>query len=330
MKKILYFNTAVGSKNLGDYVINYSIKKKMDYLDSKSFVLELPSHTKTFGFMQRVLVPKLIKSYNEFDYKFFCGTNALYTCMIRPNPNWKISLWDMPVQKDVILLGVGLGMNREKFDAYTKRLWKKVLSKRFVHSVRDKKTQEYLEKIGLKAIYTGCPTTWGFTAEFLQNVPKTKSDSVVFTLTSYTSDKEWDLKMIDILFHNYKNLYFFPQSFEDLAYLRSLISLETFEKIQIIGGNLDSLDKVLSNIDTDYIGSRLHGGMFALQHKKRTIVVAIDYRAENMLGNSNVIINRKESTPEDLNIMINKEFTPVIDIPFENIEKWKSQFTAEY
>ena len=49
-----------------------------------------------------------------------------------------------------------------------------------------------------------------------------------------------------------------------------------------------------------------------------------------MLGNSNVIINRKESTPEDLNIMINKEFTPVIDIPLENIEKWKSQFTAEY
>lgn len=329
MKKILYFNTAIGSRNLGDYVINNSIKRQMEYLNSKSFVLELPTHTKTFGVMQKLFVPNLIKGYNEFDYKFFCGTNALYTCMIRPNPAWAISLFDMPVQKDVILLGVGLGMNREKFDAYTKRLWKKVLNKNYVHSVRDEKTRQYVEKLGFKAIYTGCPTTWGFTPEFLQHIPKTKSDSVVFTLTSYTSAKEWDLKMIDILLANYKKLYFFPQSFEDLGYLRSLVLPEIFEKIEIIGGNIGSLDAVLTNEDTDYVGSRLHGGMFALQHKRRTIVIAIDYRAENMLGKSNIIVNRKESIPEDLQVLINKEFTPTIDIPFEDIEKWKSQFRTE-
>ena len=326
MKRILYFNTAVGSKNIGDYVINYSIKKQMEYLSSKSFVLELPTHTRTFGIIQKVFVPELIKSYKEFDYKFLCGTNALYTCMIRPNPCWNISLFDRPVQKDVILLGVGVGINRKNSDCYTKRLWKKVLNKEYYHSVRDLKTKEYLEKLGFKAIYTGCPTTWGFTPEFLSQVPKDKAEEAVFTLTCYTSNQEWDKNMVELLMKKYKKLYFFPQSFEDTAYLESLISKEELEKIDIIGGNLESLDKVLTEKNVDYIGSRLHGGMFALQHKRRSIVIAIDYRASNMLQDSNIIFNREKEDIKSLENKIDSSFDTVIKIPFDNIKKWKQQF----
>lgn len=316
----------MGSGNLGDYVINSSIRREMKFLNDNAFVLELPSHTKTFGPVQKVAARKAVKEFAEADLKFLCGTNAIYTNMIRPNLNWKINFLDNVVQRGTILLGAGIGINRKQFNLYTSSLWKKVLSKKYIHSVRDLKTKEYLDKIGIESICTGCPTTWRFTEQFLADVPREKAKEAVFTLTCYNKDYAYDKKMIDVLLRNYDRLYFFAQTFGDVAYLNELLSQEELSEICVIGGNLDAYDSLLSGTDLDYIGSRLHGGMYALQHKKRAIVISIDYRASNMLIDSNIVIDRKNSSAEDLENIINSRFGTRMEIPLDDIAKWKAQF----
>lgn len=326
MKKIVYLNTAIGTANFGDYIINESIRKEMHYLNKDAFVYELPSHTKLFGLTQKLFAKKAIKAFNDVDYKFLNGTNALYTTMLRPNPNWKISLFDRPCAKDVILLGVGLGVNSKKSDLYTKALWKKVLRKDVVHSVRDEVTKDYLEDLGFRAEYTCCPTTWRFTPEFLSDVPSEKSDSAVLMLTNYLGDEAFDKAMIDAVCDMYDKVYFVPQTFGDNGYFDRIVTPEQRNKIVRVGGNIASYDDLLSSNNIDYIGNRLHGAMYALQHKRRTIVFSIDYRAKNMLKDANFCYARNEENRAKLKDILSSPFAPSIELPSEAINKWKAQF----
>ena len=326
MKKIVYLNTAVGSENFGDYIINESIGREMRYLNKDAFVYELPTHTKTFGLMQKVFAKHAINAFNNVDYKFLNGTNALYTCMVRPNPNWKISLFDHPCARNVILLGVGLGINRKKSDLYTKALWRKVLSKETIHSVRDKATGEYLEDLGFKALYTGCPTTWGFTEKFLEDVPTEKSKAAVIMLTGYLPDKDFDAAMVDAVCDAYDEVYFIPQQYGDISYLQELATESQLKKITVIGGNISAYDELLTEKQVDYVGNRLHGGMYALQHKRKSIVFSIDYRAGNMLKDANFCFPRDEETKLRISDLIYGKIRPKLDLPTESIEQWKSQF----
>ena len=74
-----------------------------------------------------------------------------------------------------------------------KRTENKVLSKKYVHSVRDDAAKELLESMGFKAVNTGCPTLWGLTPAFCANISKKKSNSAIMTLTSYQADIHEDL-----------------------------------------------------------------------------------------------------------------------------------------
>ena len=61
--------------------------------------------------------------YEEADYKFLCGTNALYTNMLRPMPTWNINIFNYGLFKNTICLGVGLGVNSKKVNFYTKKFY---------------------------------------------------------------------------------------------------------------------------------------------------------------------------------------------------------------
>ncbi|MEI3046520.1 MAG: polysaccharide pyruvyl transferase family protein [Romboutsia timonensis] len=69
-------------------------------------------------------------------------------------------------------------------------MYSKILSKNYIHSVRDERTKRFVEELGYKAINTGCPTMWKFNDEFCKEVPTKKSDKVIFTLTDYSHDRE--------------------------------------------------------------------------------------------------------------------------------------------
>lgn len=322
MKKILILDTSVATQNVGDTIINKSVEANWPELFESNFIVRFPSHTPPYSWWQQLFFPRKCNLAKNADLKFLCGTNALYTNMLRPIPQWNVHLWNANLLKETILLGVGAGINSSTVNFYTKKLYTTVLSRDFVHSVRDDYSEEMLTKLGFKVVNTGCPTIWGFTPDFCKSIPETKADSVIFTLTGYQQDVKNDKAMIRFLQRNYNRLLFWPQTFEDINYIKSLGEF----KFEIIPPNLESYDKVLE-MDVDYVGNRLHGGIRALQHKKRSIIISIDYRAANMLKDFSLPIIRREDIEERLDDAINsKAPTIVTGLDFEKIATWKSQF----
>lgn len=56
----------------------------------------------------------------------------------------------------------------------------------------------------------------------------------------------------------------------------------------------------------DFVGTRLHGGIRAMQHKQRAIIIEIDNRAKE----------------------ISSRFENDIQIPFDKVNQWKDQFKS--
>ena len=325
MKKVMILDTSVGSLNMGDEIINDSIRKNWPELYSQNYICKYPTHTPPHSWWQQLIHGRQIRLYEDMDFKFLCGTNALYTNMIRPYPTWNVHLLNAGMYKNTILLGIGAGINSKNVNLYTKALYNKILSHDAIHSTRDEYTKELLEKLGFKAVNTGCPTIWGLTPDHCKNIPQNKSNIAVFTLTSSHGDKVNDRLMIEILLKNYENVYFWPQQYSDLYYLQSL----DIEGPIVITPNLSAYDKILDGT-IDYIGNRLHGGIRSLQHCNRSIIISIDYRAENMAKNYSLPVLRREDISEQLETLINSNFiTEINGIDWDLINKWKSQFNFQ-
>lgn len=322
MKKILLLDTSIATFNIGDEIINDSIKRNWPELFQKNYIATYPAHTPPYTWWQQLLFSKKFSNLQNVDYKFLCGTNALYTNMIRPLPVWNIYAWNAAFLRGTILLGVGAGLNSHDINFYTRKLYKKVLSKQYIHSVRDSFTEELLGKLGFKALNTGCPTLWGLTSDFCKSIPTEKSDNVLFTLTGKQPDFLNDKLMIEILSKNYKELYFWPQTITDLDYLNTLGEFH----YKLVAPNLRAYDEVLTQ-KIDYVGSRLHGGIRALQHAKRSLIISIDYRAENMGANYSLPILKREDIGLCLETLINKSRDTMISgLNWDAINKWKAQF----
>lgn len=165
MKKILLLDTSIASLNMGDEIIKYSIQSNFPEIFKNNYIYNLPTHTQTFSPFQLIGRKDIVKQYISANYTFLCGTNALLTNMFHRNPTWNINLWNTSIIANVVCLGVGHSVNSKKTNWYTKRLYHKVLSSQFIHSVRDEPTRLFLEELGFKAYNTGCPTLWGMTPE---------------------------------------------------------------------------------------------------------------------------------------------------------------------
>lgn len=325
MKRILLFDPSIATLNIGDEIIQYSIKKNWPELFENNYIIRMPTHTPLFSWWQRLL-SKRCRFYNNVDYKYICGTNLLYTNMFRPSPAWNIFLGNTRIQRDSICLGAGIGKNSNKVTLYTKLLYKQVLSKYYIHSVRDEITRKMLESMGFKAINTGCPTLWGLTEEFCADIPSEKGDKAIFTLTSYQPNYEYDKAMVETVRKNYDEVYFWPQTIDDLSYMQTITNDSS---IKIVSANVEEYSKILSKEGIDYTGNRLHGGIFALQHKCRTIIIGIDYRAEEINKNFSIPYLPRENM-EDLDSKINSVWnTKISGLDQDAINMWKKQFIFE-
>ena len=136
MKNVLLLDTSVGSLNQGDEIINISIKKNWSELFENNYIMNMASHTPMYTLLQSIIYQKKLSVFKDADYKFLCGTNALYTNMLRPLPTWNINLLDCGLAKKTICLGAGIGINSKKVNLYTRTLYNKVLSHEYTHSVR--------------------------------------------------------------------------------------------------------------------------------------------------------------------------------------------------
>ena len=314
IRKILLYNPAISSLNMGDHIIAESIKNEMSWLIHDSFIVEVSTH---------LPVSRYIKYLKNFDYKFVCGSNLLRGKMNRLFRQWDINFLHSSFIGPSILVGAGWWQYGDDPNFYTKKLYKKVLSADYIHSVRDSFTEYQLAKIGItNVLNTGCPSMWTFTKEHCEKIPEKKAENVVFTITDYNRDKPKDFDLIKILLNNYKQVFFWMQGTNDLDYLHDLsINMNLLE---IIPPSLSQFDKILEG-DIDYVGTRLHAGIRALQKKKRSIIISIDNRARELQIDYNIPCIER-SNLQGLELLINNKLTTEIIIPIEKINHWKAQF----
>ncbi len=324
MKNIVLFDTEQGTQNLGDYIIMECINNEMKYLLDKNFVTHFSTHTPIARFYQNFRRNMPSRACDKADYKFICGTNIIKYSLLRLAPDWNINYFNCKYYKDSICIGCGCETNAKRLDLYTKLMYKKIFSKNYIHSVRDERTKVFLEELGLKAINTGCPTLWSLTKEHCAKITEEKSNKVVFTLTDYKKDRKVDQELINILKRNYKDIYFWVQGSEDLEYFNSF---DNIENINIVAPKLEAYKKLLIENDIDYVGTRLHAGIYAIRNGRRSIILAIDNRARDMSKTYNLNTIDKNDI-DKLETKINSKFKTNVVIDNEKIEKWKSQFLA--
>ena len=319
MDRIILLDTAIGTSNVGDEIIMECVQDELSFLTKDSFVYHLPTHVPAFHSYAIWKNSLTVQNFSGCDYKFAGGSNLLVKNMLTHYPQWNINIFNYHPLAGTILVGVGAGAGK-KTNSYTRCLYRKVLSGTYFHSVRDERSKNYVESLGLKAINTGCVTMWKLTPEFCKEIPAKKASRCVFTITG---NGPYNQQMVDILKSNYDQLFFWIQGDRDWA---AFEQLDNTEGIVVVPPSKDAYHKLLCEDDLDYVGTRLHGGVYAMRHKKRAIIIAIDERAREINRANNLNCIEQSEIPEKLESMIQSEFATNIVMPFENIKKWRSQF----
>lgn len=315
-KKIVVFDTSLVSENKGDDIIMEACDYVLDELFPEAMILRLPTHNK--------LSREAYRIGQGADYELVCGTNLLSGTFSPLFRTWEIGMKDTKKFHNVCLMGAGWWKYQEKTSKYAQKLWKKLLSDRMIHSVRDSYTERKMKEMGFdNVVNTGCPTMWGLNPEFCKKIPQSKAKKVVTTLTCYHPDIEGDSAFLDILRKEYEEIYFWVQNTDDLSYLE-----KTGRKryLHILPPTLKALDNILKEDDIEYCGTRLHAGIRALNMGKRSIIIANDNRAKEISKDTGLKIIDYEKIADRLSEEIYRTFKTEIRLPVENIQKWKEQF----
>ena len=329
MKNIVLFDTSAATMNHGDEIIMESFMNNAKDLLDGNFVAKFPTHTPCFNFYQQTKHNPRYRFVREADHKFICGTNIINNKMHIPWPFWNINLFNSRCYQNAVLVGVGITAfpkDSDRVSLYSKMLFSSFLSKEYKHSVRDERTKRIVEAICGKdsAINTGCPTLWGLTPEHCREIPAQKAPNVVFTLTDYSMNREADEALIEILLRNYETVYYWPQGARDIPYFQSL---KNSERVQQVAPGVAAYRKLLTETDIDYVGTRLHSGIYAMQHKVRSIILVVDNRAADIAETYN--INTISRDDPALEAKIREQFCTDVKLDLNSIEQWKSQFREQ-
>lgn len=323
MKNILVLDTSVASGNKGDDIIMECVRRELQFVLKDNFEYTLPTQVSPFHWYQVWRNSSRLQSYANCELKFIGGSNILCKNLLTHYPQWNINWFNCRPMAGCIGVGVGAGAG-EQSNWYTRQMYRKVLSHDYYHSARDERTKCYIESLGLKAINTGCVTMWKLTPEFCKTIPAKKSKRVVFTLTRRSDLRESNQFLINTLVDNYEEVYFWPQGITDYGYFGGF---ENTDKVNVLQASKEAYDDFLTNNDTDYVGTRLHGGIYSMRHGRRAIIIAIDERARE-INRSNHLNCLDVKEIQDLPGYINSEFETQVKMDYEAINRWKDQFDS--
>ena len=313
MTTVTILDTSICTKNLGDNIIMDAVSNILEDIFDGSRFVHIPTH--------EVISKRSYELMKTSEFKIIGGSNLLASNM-NVRKQWKVGLWDSLFVEDIILLGVGWWQYQKQANLYSKILYRRLFSRKYFHSVRDSYSEQQLKSIGINnVINTSCPTVWSLTEKHCSEIPSEKSDSVLVTFTQYNQNEQFDSQVVDLLKIKYDKIYFWIQQSKDYPYMQKICG----NTAVYLKPTLKALDEFLSNHDVDYVGTRLHCGIRALQHKKRALILAVDNRATEIAKDTNIPVVKREDI-EAIKNWIDKPYEAKIKIPQENISKWKSQF----
>lgn len=309
---ISVFDTSIAAYNSGNQIIMDSVLKELDDLFPYESILRLPVED----------IGTNARRYSCNSIMTFVGGTNILNGDIRKYRQWDLNLHNIALLKECILMGCGWFQYESQIPTrYTKWALSRVLSNTYIHSVRDEYTKTKLSSIGINAINTGCVTLWRIDPELKAIKGRSKSKDCVMALTDYNQNPQRDLKLFDIAKSNYSNIYLFVQGTGDIEYAKKL---NIMESLIILRPRLTEFNRVLLE-GMDYIGTRLHAGIRALQLNQRSIILGIDNRAKEMARDFNLPVV-DEAQLEDLENIINSNYNYTLNIPLSNIRNWKAQF----
>lgn len=314
---LIRFDTSIGTENLGDNIIMHYCNTILDDLFSDYRTVPVGTHLLPTQIQEREIAKSA--------YKIVCGTNLLTSHI---ESHWR---WILPEgfrgkcrYRNVILLGVGWGEYQDECSDYSRMIYRTMLHPGVLHSVRDQYTLEKLRQAGFhNVINTGCPTTWALTPEFCKKIPTRKAREVVTTITDYRRDPERDNEMLAILSRNYDHIHLWLQGAKDGEYLKTL---NVPANLTTIPATLSDYEALLRPGKVDYVGTRLHAGIHALNHGVRSIILAVDNRATEMGRDIHLPVLQRENISRELEAKIREEFATDIQIDQQAICRFKAQF----
>jgi polysaccharide pyruvyl transferase WcaK-like protein len=311
-------NTSIASENAGDFIIMEAAAQVIDQCLPLAYKVHLTTHERLSRVSRRLA--------RKAAFHVACGTNLLHSHM-EIIKQWNIGLFAGWFLKPVVLLGVGWrGQAKRRTTLYTKLLLRSLLSREHLHCVRDSYTETRLREAGVpNVINTSCPTMWRLTPEHCAEIPAEQGADVVLTLTDYSPDAPRDRQLLDLLKRCYRRVYFWRQGSGDGAYLATLAGAN---EVEILPSSLQAYDELLADrsLALDYVGTRLHGGIRALQHKRRSWIIGVDHRATEKGHDFHLPVLNRYAPPAEIERAIRAPAHCEICIPQENIRRWKEQF----
>lgn len=316
MKTISLLDTTISSYNLGNEIIMDAVNSVIEDLFPESFLFRIP--------WEENFSVKSLRYMTNSDYTFFGGTNSFSSHLLKYKQHG-FRLRDLILFRNLISFGMGWWQYQTKPGLYSSFFWQTLLSDSCLHSVRDEYTKTMLASIGIKNVLnTSCPTTWSLTEKHCAEIPSSKSEHVVTTLTDYNPALDQDKKMLKVLFDSYKFVSVWLQGHNDLLKFRPLF--QSFPEIKIIPPKLGLYDQYLLEHQCDYIGTRLHGGIRALQKKRRALIISIDNRAQEISKDINLAVCARGDL-NSISSFASSSMETNIKLPMESIDLWKKQFT---
>lgn len=261
---IAFINPRVSTSNVGDYFIENSVKRIIDFDPERSVEID----------PRKPLKPGDIERINECDAAVIVGTNLWYNQIYKSN-RWMISLDELKqIKVPFIPLGVGATLHRhqsDEFDSNSKALLQQIHGQCNEGSVRDPLTFDMLKKAGVSNVrMTGCPTLYRSLKPTWEIRKKSSADVVV----TVRKGQDINVKIIlDELQSLDKNPIIAAQKKNDLYCARRRFPFFKASPSSLYEFNIDPYQKL---VDEAYgaIGWRLHGNMFHLAHGNPTVFFA--------------------------------------------------------
>lgn len=314
-QRIHLLDTSVASDNVGDEIIVQSLRALLFRHFPDAHFSSSSTHDGLGAFGRRLAA--------QADLVFFLGTNALSARYRRLNI-WPISAADVrALEGKVVLFGVGANERSRALDWRQKRMLRRLLAAGSTHCLRDDSAFRIVDGCGLPAMNGSCPTLWALPAT--QCFPAARPDTVCLALTHYRPAPDADSAFVRLLASRYRRLVLWPQQFEDIAYLRNL---SVGCDVEMIAPNLPAYDRFLAETDGDIIGSRLHGGIRALAAGKRTVILSVDNRAEEIGRETGLPVLPRDRAAEMLPEMLDNEIKVDMAGIRGNESKFFRQFTV--
>lgn len=308
---LVHLDVSKGSENAGDQIITQAITTHVLERSGVGAV-RVPTHQH----------PSFSEKRSLFRSRTVLagGSNLLSSHMERHRQWFVTPDLALAMRGKVILCGVGWWQYQSEPCYYTERLLKWILNPSALHSVRDSYTAERLGGLGFKAVNTGCPTMW----QTVRTRPNA-AGTVVATLTDYLKNPENDRRFLQELSSMYGAVRVVAMAQEDVDYFATL---DVPENVRMAGVGLATLDHELSTAD-EYVGTRLHAGVRALQIGVPAVVIAVDNRATEIARDTALPVIPRGSVNRDALEAARRRaagFLPAIDR--SAVDAWRADFGA--